>query len=105
MDILRLMLLATSVMAFIVINATLFIWNEGMHIWSSETYDGWHISCHYYTPFRLFTRQVYLGQDCPARTSAPNMSQAYGHFTVGGMEERIESTLPPVFKPKIVPRS
>ncbi len=28
-----------------------------------------------------------------------------GHFTNGGMEERIESTLPPVFNPKIVPRS
>jgi hypothetical protein len=30
---------------------------------------------------------------------------AQGHFTMGGMEERIDSTLPPVFKPKIVPRS
>ena len=29
----------------------------------------------------------------------------YGHFTSGGMDERIESTLPPVFNPKIVPRS
>jgi len=29
----------------------------------------------------------------------------YGHFTSGGMDERIESTLPPVFRPKIVPRS
>lgn len=29
----------------------------------------------------------------------------YGHFTSGGIEERIESTLPPVLRPKIVPRS
>ena len=28
-----------------------------------------------------------------------------GQRTVGGMEERMESTLPPVFRPKIVPRS
>ena len=30
---------------------------------------------------------------------------AYGHFTTGGIEDRIESTLPPVRSPKIVPRS
>jgi hypothetical protein len=30
---------------------------------------------------------------------------AQGHFTSGGSEDRIESTLPPVFSPKIVPRS
>ena len=30
---------------------------------------------------------------------------AHGHFTTGGMDDRIESTLPPVFKPKMVPRS
>src|SRR3954447_23793819 len=29
----------------------------------------------------------------------------HGHLTVGGIEERIESTLPPVLRPKIVPRS
>lgn len=29
----------------------------------------------------------------------------YGHFTTGGIEERIEVTLPPVFRPKVVPRS
>jgi len=28
-----------------------------------------------------------------------------GHFTTGGMDDRIEATLPPVFKPNIVPRS
>jgi uncharacterized membrane protein YfcA len=30
---------------------------------------------------------------------------AHGHFTIGGSEERIESTLPPVRRPKMVPRS
>jgi len=29
----------------------------------------------------------------------------HGHFTTGGIEERIDSTLPPVRSPKIVPRS
>ena len=29
----------------------------------------------------------------------------YGHFTTGGMEDRMEFTLPPVFSPKVVPRS
>ena len=28
-----------------------------------------------------------------------------GHFTRGGMELRIDSTLPPVRRPKVVPRS
>ena len=31
--------------------------------------------------------------------------RAQGHFTIGGMEERIEVTLPPVFSPNVVPRS
>ena len=30
---------------------------------------------------------------------------SYGHFTSGGMEERIEATLPPVLRPNVVPRS
>ena len=34
-----------------------------------------------------------------------NDQNDHGHFTTGGSEERIESTLPPVRKPKIVPRS
>ena len=29
----------------------------------------------------------------------------YGHFASGGSDDRIESTLPPVFRPKVVPRS
>lgn len=105
MDTFRLMLFAMGIMALIVINSTLFVWNEGLRVWTNSAQDGWHIECHYYTPFRLFTRQVYLGQDCPARVNAPSLSIFYGHFTVGGMDERIESTLPPVFNPKIVPRS
>jgi hypothetical protein len=49
---------------------------------------------------------------CPERSDGPRRTAdldagrlPYGHFTTGGMEERIESTLPPVFSPKIVPRS
>ena len=30
---------------------------------------------------------------------------AHGHFTTGGSDDRIEATLPPVRRPKIVPRS
>jgi hypothetical protein len=29
----------------------------------------------------------------------------YGHFTTGGIDDRILSTLPPVFSPNVVPRS
>ena len=29
----------------------------------------------------------------------------YGQATIGGMEDRIDSMLPPVFRPNIVPRS
>ena len=35
----------------------------------------------------------------------PIAGYRYGHFTTGGSEERIDSTLPPVRRPKIVPRS
>lgn len=42
-----------------------------------------------------------------ARSAGPaaEASSAQGQRTVGGIEDRIESTLPPVFSPKIVPRS
>jgi hypothetical protein len=33
------------------------------------------------------------------------LGRRYGHFTSGGIDDRIESTLPPVFSPKMVPRS
>jgi hypothetical protein len=36
---------------------------------------------------------------------SPPTTRAYGHFTTGGNEDKIDSTLPPVRKPKIVPRS
>jgi hypothetical protein len=29
----------------------------------------------------------------------------YGHFTTGGIDDKIDSTLPPVFSPNTVPRS
>ena len=34
-----------------------------------------------------------------------NDAVPHGHFTSGGIDDRIESTLPPVFRPKIVPLS
>jgi len=42
------------------------------------------------------------GEERDRRSSA---ERPQGHFTIGGMELRIESTLPPVFRPKVVPRS
>jgi hypothetical protein len=38
-------------------------------------------------------------------TTAAISNPPYGHFTAGGIEERIDSTLPPVFSPNNVPRS
>jgi hypothetical protein len=32
-------------------------------------------------------------------------SANHGHFATGGMDERIDSTLPPVLRPNTVPRS
>src|SRR5262249_42185611 len=42
------------------------------------------------------------GGAAPLATLQP---RRYGHFTTGGKDERIDSTLPPVFSPKMVPRS
>ncbi len=36
---------------------------------------------------------------------AASVVMPYGHFTTGGIEDRIDSTLPPVRRPKMVPRS
>ena len=36
---------------------------------------------------------------------ALSLRKGHGHFTTGGIEDRIDSTLPPVRRPKIVPRS
>lgn len=33
------------------------------------------------------------------------MLVSQGHFTTGGIEDRIDSVLPPVFRPNVVPRS
>ena len=41
-----------------------------------------------------------------ARSAPPQGEELFqGHITKGGIEDRIASTLPPVFSPKIVPRS
>lgn len=38
-------------------------------------------------------------------SAGSDASRAHGHFTTGGIEERIESTLPPVLSPNTVPLS
>jgi hypothetical protein len=60
----------------------------------------------------VLRRMVGKGVHCCAipqcRGSAfahPTADGRHGHFTTGGSEERIESTLPPVLSPKMVPRS
>ena len=105
MEIIRFMFFTMAFITLGLVHATLFVWDEALHIWSHPTNDGWHIECLYYTPFRLFKTSVFLGQECPSRISAPDSPRPQGHFTLGGMDERIESTLPPVLSPKIVPRS
>jgi hypothetical protein len=40
-----------------------------------------------------------------ARGPSGERASPHGQRTVGGSEERIEATLPPVFSPKMVPRS
>ena len=34
-----------------------------------------------------------------------HLTKHHGHFTSGGIDDRIELTLPPVLRPKTVPRS
>jgi exopolysaccharide production protein ExoZ len=51
-------------------------------------------------PLIAWTRSLFRG-----RRPEPGPVEAQGHFTTGGIEERIEVTLPPVFSPNIVPRS
>ena len=36
---------------------------------------------------------------------AEKYDRGYGHFTTGGMEDRMLVTLPPVLRPNVVPRS
>jgi hypothetical protein len=42
---------------------------------------------------------------CVGHAKASNGCAAHGQRASGGMEERMEAMLPPVFRPKIVPRS
>ena len=44
-------------------------------------------------------------RDSPCRRVDGLWTDFQGHFTTGGMLERMLSTLPPVFRPKVVPRS
>ena len=53
------------------------------------------------------TGNSYLRRPVPAGDAGarPERVRRYGHFTSGGMEDRMESMLPPVFSPNRVPRS
>jgi hypothetical protein len=51
---------------------------------------------------RLFDDDPESGRRALGASSAED---AHGHFTRGGMELRIDSTFPPVRRPKVVPRS
>ena len=57
-----------------------------------------------------FAYRLTLPQTLQSLVPAPSVDmtsslEGQGQRTRGGMEERIDSTLPPVFSPKIVPRS
>lgn len=47
-----------------------------------------------YDELQTSTSQVFRG-----------FAHVYGHLTIGGIDERMESTFPPVFSPNSVPRS
>ena len=40
-----------------------------------------------------------------ATCESVSCSRLYGHFTTGGIDERMLATLPPVLRPNVVPRS
>ena len=50
----------------------------------------------------LWRRELFAPVDPLRETLAP---WPQGHRTAGGIEDRIDSTLPPVLSPKMVPRS
>lgn len=54
---------------------------------------------------RAFTIRVPVISAPAAAATATTKAQAQGHLTSGGSDIRMASTLPPVFRPKIVPRS
>ena len=45
------------------------------------------------------------GEGDRRRLPSEERTFGYGHFTRGGIELRIDSTFPPVRRPKVVPRS
>jgi hypothetical protein len=53
---------------------------------------------------RLLKAFVWIAS-LPLAMTSKRKPPAHGQRTSGGIEDRIESTLPPVFNPKIVPRS
>ena len=54
-------------------------------------------------PGKLGPHQMALGQG--QRRAARTDLQHHSHSAIGGIEDRMLSTLPPVFRPNMVPRS
>jgi hypothetical protein len=56
----------------------------------------------------IITHVLVLSDTGHGRVSAafiPFLSPYQGHFTTGGMEDRIDLTFPPVLRPNVVPLS
>jgi hypothetical protein len=54
---------------------------------------------------RILRRARDIGKSTVGGWRKFRLPACQGHFTEGGMDDRIDSTLPPVFRPKMVPRS
>jgi hypothetical protein len=60
----------------------------------------------YGAPVILADRGDGFGSNAEIETETTlGFCSTYGHFTTGGIDDRIESTLPPVLRPNTVPRS
>jgi hypothetical protein len=55
-------------------------------------------------PDSAMQRAPYMAPS-PTAAKLPCNLKSYGHFTTGGIDDKIDSTLPPVFRPNTVPRS
>lgn len=53
----------------------------------------------------LVTSEINPTIDAIGHRRGKNRPCVQGHLTNGGIDERMDSTLPPVLRPKIVPRS
>jgi hypothetical protein len=53
----------------------------------------------------LFGKPAFGSGPGQAFSGSCSNGRHHGHFTTGGMEDKMDSTFPPVRNPKIVPRS